>query len=217
MNAADKPLIFLVDDHPLVRSALAHLLAGAGYELAGQAGSCPETLAHPGLADSRLAVVDLALGEESGLELVKKLSSQGRSVLVYSMHEGSNVIRQALDAGAGGYVTKRESAQALLDGIRTVLAGGRYLSPRVQEIIKELEPLDGLSGQQQQIYRLFGRGLANEEIARQLGISVRTLESYCARIMDKLRLDGMKELRRQAIRDAGGSRPGTGPAIGFPG
>lgn len=209
MNASDKSLIFLVDDHPLVRAALAQLLAGAGHALAGQAGSRSETLAHPGLAACRLVVVDLALGEESGIGLIQKLREQGRAVLVYSMHEGSNVIRRALDAGAAGYVTKREPAQALLDGIQAVLAGGRYLSPRVQEVFKDLGPRDVLSGQQQQIYRLFGRGLANEEIARQLDISVRTLESYCARIMDKLGLDGMKELRQQAIRDAGASGSGA--------
>ena len=68
--------------------------------------------------------------------------------------------------------------------------------------MQELTPLDGLSGQQQQIYRLLGRGTPNEDIARQLGISVRTLESYCVRIMDKLGVQGVKELRRRAIRDA---------------
>ena len=191
-----------MDDHPLVRAALAQLLAGEGFAPAGQAGSPAEALAHPALATSQLVVVDLALGEESGIDLIKKLCARGLAVLVYSMHEGSTVIRRALEAGAGGYVTKREAAESLAAAIRAVLAGVRYLSPRAEAALRESTPLDGLSGQQQQIYRLLGQGASNEAIARQLGISGRTLESYCVRIMDKLGVQGVKELRRGAIRDA---------------
>ena len=205
MSAAAPPRIFLVDDHPLVRAALAQLLAGAGFKPDGQAGGCAEALAHPALAASQLVVVDLALGEESGIELIKKLRTRGLAVLVYSMHESSTVIRRALEAGAGGYVTKREAAESLAVAIRAVLVGDRYLSPRAEAALRESPPLDVLSGQQQQIYRLLGQGASNEDIARQLGISVRTLESYCARILDKLGVQGIKDLRRQAIRDALGS------------
>ena len=205
MNGSERPRIFLVDDHPLVRAALAQLLAGAGFQPEGQAGGSAEALAHPALAASQLVVVDLALGDESGIELIKELRARGLAVLVYSMHEGSSAIRRALEAGAGGYVTKREAAESLAAAIRAVLAGDRYLSPRAEAALRESTPLDGLSGQQQQIYRLLGRGAANEDIARQLGISVRTLESYCVRIMDKLGAQGIKELRRRAIRDALGS------------
>ena len=202
MTGPDRPRLFLVDDHPLVRAALAQLLEEAGFAPDGQAGTPAEALAHPALAASRLAVVDLALGEESGFDLIRKLRARGLAVLVYSMHEGPNAIRRALDAGAGGYVTKREAAESLAVAIRAVLAGGCYLSPRAEAALQELTPLDGLSGQQRQIYQLLGRGMSNEDIARQLGISVRTLESYCVRIMDKLGVQGVKELRRQAIRGA---------------
>lgn len=202
MSGPDQLRLFLVDDHPLVRTALAQLLAGAGFDPAGQAGTSAEALAHPALAASHLAVVDLALGEEGGIDLIRKLRARGQAVLVYSMHEESHVIRRALEAGAGGYVTKREAAESLATAIRAVLAGARYLSPRAEAALQELTPVDGLSGQQQQIYRLLGQGAANEDIARQLGISVRTLESYCVRIMDKLGVQGVKELRRGAIRDA---------------
>ena len=202
MNGPERPRFFLVDDHPLVRAALAQMLAGAGFVPVGQAGTPAEALAHPALAASRLAVVDLSLGEASGFDLIRKLRARGLAVLVYSMHEGPNAIRRALDAGAGGYVTKREAAESLAAAIRAVLAGGRYLSPRAEAALQELTPLAGLSGQQQQIYRRLGQGAANEDIARQLGISVRTLESYCVRIMDKLGVQGIKELRRRAIRDA---------------
>ena len=209
MSGPDQPRLFLVDDHPLVRTALAQLLAGAGFDPAGQAGTSAEALAHPALAASHLAVVDLALGEEGGIDLIRKLRARGQAVLVYSMHEESHVIRRALEAGAGGYVTKREAAESLATAIRAVLAGARYLSPRAEAALQELTPVDGLSGQQQQIYRLLGQGAANEDIARQLGISVRTLESYCVRIMDKLGTQGIKELRRREIRAAVASGSGA--------
>lgn len=210
MSVPDLPLLFLVDDHPLVRAGLAHLLQASGFVVAGEAGSSAETLAHPALDMKPLVIVDLSLGDESGIDLIKRLRVRGLPVLVYSMHEGYHLIRSAFEAGAGGYVTKREAAHSLPEAIRAVGAGTRYLSPRAAVAIEEPTPLDGLSGQQRKLYRLLGQGCANEEIARQLGISVRTLESYCARVIDKLGLQGVRELRQQAIRDTAVSEPSVG-------
>ena len=194
--------IFIADDHPLVRDALVQLLTGAGFEVTGGAADGQETLAHPALASCRLAIIDLSLGAESGLDLIRRLRILGIAVLVYSMHEESNVIRRAMEAGANGYVTKSETASSLLNAVRALLAGARYLSPRVETALCESSSFESLSGQQRQIYRLLGQGCSNEEIAERLAISVRTLESYCVRIMDKLGAQGARELRRQAIRDA---------------
>jgi DNA-binding NarL/FixJ family response regulator len=194
--------IFLVDDHPVVREGLANLLEGAGLVIVGEADGVAGALEHPSLLQSDLVVVDLALGEESGIDLIRHLRKRNLAVLGYSMHERSDVIRQALAAGAEGYVTKREASGALLEGIRTVLSGSRFLSPRAVRALGKTTPLNALTGQQQQLYRLMGQGLSNDEIARRLDISVRTLESYCVRIMDKLAIQGIRELRRQAIRDA---------------
>lgn len=203
--------IFLTDDHPMVREGLANLLQGAGFEIAGATGGVGETLEHPALAESNLVIVDLALGEESGLELVKRLRAEGRAVLVYSMHERSDIIRQALDSGAGGYyVTKREASGSLIDAIHAVQSGKQFLSPRASKALARTSPVDTLTGQQRQIYRLMGQGLSNDEIARRLKISVRTLESYCVRIMDKLTIKGIKELRRQAIQEAAANPPEPG-------
>ena len=196
-----KARIFLVDDHPLVREGLANLLRGAGLCVAGEAENPRQTLAHPALSESDLVILDLALGEESGLELITQLRARGVAVLIYSMHEGASVIRQALDVDAGGYVTKREASGSLLAAIQAVLAGKRYLSPRAEKAVGEAAPVDLLTGQQGRIFHLMGQGLPNEDIARQMGISVRTLESYAARIINKLGLDSIKELRRMAIQD----------------
>lgn len=206
------PRIFLLDDHPMVLDGLSNLLRGAGLAISGQAENARTTLEHPGLEESALVLVDLALGEESGIELIKLLRRRGLAVLVYSMHESPQVIQQALDAGAVGYVTKREASGSLLEAIRNVLAGERYLSLRAEKALGMATPVDMLTGQQILIFQLMGQGLSNDDIARQLGISVRTLESYAARIMDKLSLQSMKELRQQAIRDTASSFPVSGAA-----
>ena len=202
MTAPQTASIFLVDDHPMVRGGLANLLRGAGFEIAGDAGNIEETLTHPGLLRSQLVIVDLALGEESGMRLIHKLREGGLPVLVYSMYESVHVIRQALDAGAGGYVIKREASGALMDAIQSVLTGTEFLSPRAERMLGMMSPSGILTGQQYQIYRLLGQGYSNDEISDQLGISIRTFESYSARIMDKLGVESMKDLRRQAIREA---------------
>lgn len=202
--------IFLVDDHPLLRSAMAQLLEANGFSISGQAESCAEALRHPNLLQSDLAVVDISLGEENGMELIRSLRINSLPILVYSMHEGSNIIRRALEAGAAGFVTKREAAQSLIAAIRTVLAGGRFLSPRAESALMEATPLDVLNGQQRKIYLLLGKGATNEDIARQLNISIRTLESYFVRIQDKLGISGVKKLRCKAIQEFSSVPPSPG-------
>lgn len=194
--------LFLVDDHPMVREGLTHMLLGGDFLIAGEADSIGNLWEHPALPESDLVILDLALGEESGIALIDTLHQRGLAVLVYSMHERKDVILRALAAGADGYVTKREASSSLREGIQTVLKASRYLSPRAEKALGINTSLDALTGQQREIYRLLGQGLSNDEIAQRLGISVRTLESYCVRIMDKLAIQGIRELRRQAIRDA---------------
>lgn len=202
MNNHDPKLYFLVDDHPMVREGLINLLKTAGFTLAGQADNCSETLQHPALRDQPLVIVDLALGEESGIELIKHLHRRGLSVLVYSMHESPSLIRAALNAGARGYVTKRETAQSLLRAVETLFQGGSFLSPRANQALQRHNLVDDLSGQQLRVYQLLGLGHSNETIAQQLNLSIRTLESYYVRIMDKLGVHSTKELRAQAVHDA---------------
>lgn len=202
-----RPAVFLVDDHPMVRQGLAQFLTASGFLISGQAGGSAETLAHPGLPRSAVAIVDLSLAGESGIDLARRLSGLGIRVVVYSMHEESQVIRRALEAGVLGYVTKREPPQQLLEAVRAALAGTSHHGPRVREILSYAHPEDFLSDQQRRIFEFLGDGFSNEEIARELGIGRRTLESYCARIMDKLGIEGLKELRRRAIRSARSALP----------
>ena len=102
MSAERKTSVFLVDDHPMVRAGLAQLLQSSGFTVLGEAGSSNETLSHPALSKKPLVIIDLSLGEDSGIELIHRLCRLGIAVLVYSMHEGAQTIRHALEAGAGG-------------------------------------------------------------------------------------------------------------------
>ena len=198
--------IFLVDDHVMVRQGLATVLAQAGFAICGQAGDLRGALGHPELPSAHLAVVDLSMGEDSGVELIQALCARRLPSLVYSMHEDSNVVRNAFAAGAMGYVTKREVASCLIEAVRCILAGRQYVSPRagVGLIPRAMEPsgpesIPELSEQQQRMYELLGEGLGTDEIAQRLRVSPRTVETYGARMIEKMNVSGMKELRRRAI------------------
>lgn len=204
--------IILVDDHPAVRQGLALLLARDHHQICGEAGSRAEALRLSTFGTADMALLDLSLGEESGLSLLDDFTRQGIPVLVYSMHEDPAIIRQALARGAVGYVCKREASRVLLAAVREVLGGRCYLSPFVAEkmaaggslsvpVAPKTPPADGaLSEREGQIIELLGQGCGNQEIAEKLALSVRTVESYCARAIEKLDLAGMKDLRRYAIQ-----------------
>lgn len=199
--------IFLADDHPAVREGLTLRLLQEGFVVCGEAENRAMLLAGIDASRADIALVDLTLCGENGLDLIADLRIRGIPVIVYSMHEDAETVRLALDRGACGYVAKRETSAVLVEGVRLVLAGQRYLSPRVAAALEASPPLVPAAGQavalserESQILELLSQGEANTEIASALGVSVRTVESYYARILVKLHLDGMKALRKYAIR-----------------
>lgn len=203
------PRILLVEDHPLVRDGLRMLLEQAGMEICGQAETPAEARAALALERPDLLMVDLSLGGESGLDLIRQLPDGGAPALVYSMHEDWLHVRLAFQAGAKGYVTKREVGDVLMEALRILLAGGVYASPRAARAICEttpglrLEGMEEFSGQENEILNLLGRGLGVGEVAQFMEISRKTVESYCARMQVKLNLQGMKELRLLALNAFG--------------
>lgn len=211
--AGEKARIFLVDDHPAVRHGLARLLGDDAYEVCGEKGTLFETL--EAIVDSHadLAIVDLSLGEESGFDLIAELSVRVIPVLVYSMHEDAASIDQSLRAGASGYVSKREESDVLCLAVHSLLNGQNYLGPyaakamanRIDSPVNRGDAAQ-LSEREQQIMEQLAKGCGPSDVADALSISVRTVESYCSRIIDKLALSGMKELRLYAIRDRQASR-----------
>ncbi len=207
MPAEPSPVrLLLVDDHPVVREGLALLLAPEGIIICAEASTSTEALARAASSHPDLALVDLSLGSEDGLPLVAQLSARAVPALVYSMHEDQWHVEGAFAAGALGYVTKRELSQVLVDAIHHVAAGRRFVSPNAAIALTEhiTTPTEQhadlrLSNQEQQVYQLLGQGEGTHEIADIMGISVRTVESYYARMQAKLGLPGMRALRRHAI------------------
>lgn len=197
--------ILLIDDHPAVRQGLALLLAQDSHRVRGEAGSRDEMLGFLAGGDIDLALLDLSLGQESGLDLIDELRRADIPVLVYSFREDAATISRALELGAAGYVTKREVSGALLNAVREVLDGRRHLSPFAEHSLvhRVLDPQDereaALSERERQMIALLGQGRGAQEIAILLEVSVRTVESYCARACEKLGISGMKELRRHAV------------------
>jgi DNA-binding NarL/FixJ family response regulator len=193
--------VFLVDDHPMVRQGLALVLEQGGFAICGEGDSPAAALSHPGFAAAKIVIIDLSLGGENGADLIPALWRRGVHIVVYSMHEDAAVVRRVLAAGAAGYVTKREAAHSLVEAIKTVLDGRTYISPRAAEALARATAEPGLSDQQRQLYALLGQGFDTEEIAARLQVSPRTVETYCTRMMEKMSVTGMKELRRRAIAD----------------
>lgn len=193
--------VFLVDDHPMIRHGLTLVLEQAGFTICGEADAPQSTLAHPGLAAARVVILDLSLDQADGIDFIPALCERCLFVIVYSMHEEAAIIRRAFAAGAKGYITKREAALSLATAIETVLNGQTFISQRAAAAIANSPNDPELSEQQQEVYDLLGQGYDTDEIARRLTISPRTVETYCTRLMNKLTVEGMKELRRRAIAD----------------
>jgi DNA-binding NarL/FixJ family response regulator len=201
--------VFLVDDHPVMRTGLSLLLEQSGHTVCGVAGSREMLLAR--LDDSQAAVarVDLSLAEESGLDVIDDLTKRGIPTLIYSMHEDSKSIERAFGRGARGYVTKREVEDVLLAAIAAVASGERYASPEVMRSLaaRVLAADDGgetaLSQREEQILDRLGCGETSGEMSRALNISSHTVETYYGRLIRKLGFSSMKELRKFAIRRHG--------------
>ena len=208
-----KRRIFLVDDHPLVREGLANLINGQNdLIVCGEAEDSAGAIT--GIAKTRpdVALVDISLKNESGLELVKNLENQFPLValIVLSMHDEALYAERALRAGARGYVMKRESTKSVLASIRRVLEGGVYVSERVVNSMarrfsssaKEAEssPVERLSDRELEIFRLLGQGRTTAQIAEDLHLSLKTVQAYCARAKEKFGVSSLGELLRAAIR-----------------
>jgi DNA-binding NarL/FixJ family response regulator len=204
--------IFLVDDHPLVREWLGHLInRQTDLTLCGEAGDASEAMREIRQRAPDAVVVDISLGGSSGIELVTeiKLAFPKIAVLVLSMHEDSTYVERALRAGALGYVAKRETTAKIVAAIRQVLRGQYFLSgPLALAITRKyverpartgLSPAERLSNRELEVFEMLGRGFETRRVAEELHISMKTVQAYCARIKEKLQLNSATELLREAI------------------
>lgn len=209
----DPVRVVVVDDHPIVRRGLVEAIGDEpGLYVCAEAATADEALAAIVAQQPHLAIVDLSLGHDSGLDLVAEITRAHPAVrvLVLSGHDERIYADRALKAGALGYVMKDHPADALIAAIRRVADGKTYVSAETAERILstlgtsrrdsvERSPIDRLSNRERHVLTLIGRGLTTREIAGQLTLSVKTVETHCANIKGKLGLRHARDLTRAAV------------------
>jgi DNA-binding NarL/FixJ family response regulator len=208
-----KHRVFIVDDHPIVRQGLA-LLIDREPDLAvcGDAEEAGSALDRIEGFKPDIVLLDISLGGRDGLDVLKtiRLRDARLPVLILSMLDESLYAERALRAGANGYIMKQEATEKVLVAIRRILGGEIYVSERLSNIMLHQfvggsrtpndSPVAGLTDRELEVFRLIGEGHATRQIAEELHISVKTVESYQAHIKDKLSLKNARELVQRAIQ-----------------
>jgi len=206
--------VALIDDHGLVRDGMRlHLGLQPGLEVVGEADGGEaalqwlEGLAPQALPD--LVITDIAMRGMSGIALTAALHERYPevAVLIVSMHDNLEYVRQAVRAGARGYVLKNAPGGELMAAIEAVLAGRMFYSTRIARGMAEQspadDPLDALTPREREIFDGIGQGLANKEIAARLGVSVRTVETHRLNLRRKLSIEGRAGLVKFAVEQSG--------------
>jgi len=212
INANRPARILIVDDHPAVREALTMRLANlAGLVVCGEAADVPDALRLVAELHPDLVIVDITLKDSNGLDLIKQIKYQYHHVrtLVWSMHGESLYAERSLRAGAMGYINKQQATEKIVEAIHRVLDGKVYLSDDMTDrILKrnlgtsqpmDESPVEGLADRELEVFRMIGQGLKTADIALQLHLSVKTIETYRDRIRRKLGLSDGRQLTKIAI------------------
>jgi DNA-binding NarL/FixJ family response regulator len=192
--------VLLVDDHAVFRSSLRlRLEQEDGIEPVGEAGTAEQAIVRARVAKPDVVLLDLLLPRKSGYEAIPEIlkGSPESRILVVSSQSGPSAVRQAISAGAHGYLPKRASDTELIEAIRRIAAGERYVDPDLgaQLVVADDVPaLEPLSDRERDVLHLLALGHTNQEIGRQLFISVRTVDTHRAHIMRKLQLETKAEL-----------------------
>jgi DNA-binding NarL/FixJ family response regulator len=205
--------VVIVEDHLMFREWLAQMISRDGAcQVIGEADNIRDAIAIIAKARPDIAIVDITLRGSSGLELLKDMKAQGIDVpvLVLSMHEESLYAERVLRAGAKGYITKHEASSTLLKAIRHVLSGQVWLSEQMTTAMLEkvsrqrtAAPASGmelLADRELEVFHLIGKGYNGREIAAQLRLGETTVETYRARIKEKLRIKNAAELYSRAAQ-----------------
>jgi DNA-binding NarL/FixJ family response regulator len=209
----ERKKVFLVDDHTILREGLAELINHSDdLTVCGEASSANEALDRIPAVNPDLVIVDLALPETGGLELLRtlKIRHPNLPALVLSMHDESIYAERVLRAGARGYIMKHEAVTEVKAAIHRVLEGGLYLSRRISDQLvesavrdrpgREVPPISRLSDREFEVLEMIGLGLGTSEIARKLRLSVKTIETYQAKLKEKLDLPDAAKLFQYALR-----------------
>ena len=205
--------IFIIDDHPLVRSGLKQLIEGeADLNVCCEADCIKGAIDIIAKCMPDIAIIDLSLPDGNGLDLVKRMQSHYPDipVLVSSMHDENLFAERALLTGAKGYINKQEAGEQVIHAIRQILKGGFYVSQRIRDHLNlpaagaaDKAPrsrIELLTNRELQIFEFIGQGLGTAGIADKLHLSIKTIETHRANIKKKLGLDSSTELTRRALQ-----------------
>jgi DNA-binding NarL/FixJ family response regulator len=212
-NMGVKKRILVVDDHPIVRQGLALMLnREADFVVCGEAEDATGAMLVTASARPDVLIVDISLNGPDGLDLLKNIRTTHPAlpVLILSMHDESIYAERALRAGANGYIMKQEATEKVLVAIRRILNGEIYVSERIaSKMLKHYitgasglknSSISDLSDRELEVFRLIGEGHGTRQIAEELHLSIKTVESYQAHIKDKLSLRSARELMQHAIQ-----------------
>jgi len=204
--------VLLIDDHPIVRQGLALLIDREGdLSVCGEADGAHSAFHAIETLRPDLVVLDISLSGPDGLDVLKEIRMKTASlpVLILSMHDESIYAERAMRAGANGYIMKQEATEKVLVAIRRILQGEVYLSDRLTNTMLQqymrgvsptkMSPLVSLTDRELEVFRLIGEGHGTRQIADELHLSVKTIESYQAHIKEKLALRNARELVQHAI------------------
>ena len=210
MNTEPKRIL-LVDDHPIILHGIKALISTeTDLTICGAARNTTEAIQLVEETCPHVVVVDISMEGPDGLELTKRLRAAqwGMPILIMSMHDEWLYAERALHAGANGYIMKQEVSDRIIEAIRAVLAGKLYFSEALRERLfgnrdkpsPHHSPLGNLSDRELEVLRMIGSGLGTQQIADQLHVSVKTIETHRGHLKEKLHLASGNELVRYAVR-----------------
>lgn len=209
-----KARVVIIEDHPMFREQISHLINKSDdLEVCGEADNTRDGLAIILQKRPQAGILDISLRGASGLELLKDLRAHqiDMPVLVLSMHDESLYAERALRAGAKGYITKHEASAKVMEALRQVLRGEIYLNPRfMSQVLDKMmsgptaepaaTPVARLADRELEVFELIGRGLTTREIGARLRLGLTTVDTYRARIKEKLKLENAARLHLEATR-----------------
>jgi DNA-binding NarL/FixJ family response regulator len=202
--------VFVADDHAILRDGLATLLAAqSDMEVVGTAGNGREAVAGVLRLTPQVAIIDISMPELDGIEAARQILAGNPEVhvMILSMHAGAQHVFHALEAGARGYLLKESASREVIEAVRIVQSGRRYLSPRVAEIVAQgvsdrsaVSPLSSLSQREREILKLVADGHSSARIGAMLHLSPKTVDTYRSRMMQKLHVSDLAGVIKLAIQ-----------------
>ncbi len=205
--------VCIVDDHPILRQGLAALInQEMGMKVCCESKDMKEALQCIGVHHPDIAIIDIALGQKSGLRLIEELSGKypGMPTMVLSMHDESLYAERSLRAGARGYIMKKEPPERIIVALKKILEGDIYVSESLSvKLLNKLRgrhpgdyssPIDQLSNRELEVFELLGQGMKTREIAKKLSLSVKTIETYVDHIKKKMNFRDSRHLFMHAIQ-----------------